>query len=189
MHSSRGKTSKPSRPRVRTSLRTALCVAVLLLCGHLALASNPGQSEQDAPPGLDLLQLNQNPGERAATLPATLSTPLQPSCRLELNQAGFNDGETVKADWRLANPSAEKRTVELKLWFAAPGEAAVSLSDALAEGQRIELPGELDESIGEISLFAIDDETPRGQYEMSCRLLDPVTGELLHEDRNLFRIL
>ena len=27
---------------------------------------------------------------------------------------------------------------------------------------------------------------PRGQYEFSCRFLDPTTGRLLMEDRNFF---
>lgn len=45
-----------------------------------------------------------------------------------------------------------------------------------------------DQNFGPIELFPVVADTPRGEYEINCRILNPPTGELLSEDLNSFAI-
>ena len=62
------------------------------------------------------------------------------------------------------------------------------LADPLEKGRTLELPAMLNRDSGNLRLFAVDESTPRGVYEMNCRLIDPVTGSILSEDLNAFRV-
>ena len=111
-----------------------------------------------------------------------------PSCRLEVTQQTYREGDTVRASLHLANPTPATTQVEMKIWFSAPGEAPLSLANPEESGRALELPGMLNRDSGSLRLFAVDEATPRGTYEMNCRLIDPVTGALLSEDLNAFQV-
>ena len=111
-----------------------------------------------------------------------------PICRLEVTQTRYRDGDTVRASLHLSNPTPTAAQVEMKLWFSAPGEAPLSLADPTDAGKTLELPGMLNRDSGNLRLFAVDPSTPRGTYEMSCRLINPTTGALLSEDLNAFQV-
>ena len=92
------------------------------------------------------------------------------------------------ASWRLLNPRPTSVSVEIKIWLTAPGQAPYSLSGSLDNGKPVALPASLDEETGMTELFIVNDETARGLYEISCRLLHPVTGSMYSEDLNDFQI-
>jgi len=61
-----------------------------------------------------------------------------------------------------------------------------ALPGSLDNGKPLAPPASLDEETGMTELIAVNDETARGTYEISCRLLDPVTGSMYSEDLNDF---
>lgn len=126
----------------------------------------------------------------SATEPTLIASALggRPRCTLDITQPSYHDGDTVRAALRLSNPTTTVAEVEMKIWFSAPGEAPLSLADPLEAGRTLELPAMLDRDSGLLRLFAVDESTPRGVYEMNCRLIDPVTGSTLSEDLNAFRV-
>lgn len=116
---------------------------------------------------------------------AFLPTPL---CDIQLNQATYVDGEAVTATvFRSANLSAAPIAMEVKIWLGLPGVPPISVSNLGADGSFVLPPG-TDVDLGPIPLFPVTAALPHGNYEFSCRLLDPVTGELLTEARNFFDI-
>jgi len=56
-----------------------------------------------------------------------------------------------------------------------------------ADGSLV-LPAGTDVDLGPLPILPVTAALPRGDYEFSCRMLDPVTGELLAEDLNLFEV-
>ena len=122
-------------------------------------------------------------------MPESLLTELHPSCELELTRSDFASGDRVMASWRIHNPAPTRVSVEIKIWFNAPGQAPYSISDGLESGGVAVLPASLDEKTGLTELFEVDEETTRGSYEINCRLLDPVTGAIYSEDLNGFQVL
>ena len=111
-----------------------------------------------------------------------------PRCTLQVTQKSYREGETVRASLHLSNPKPHSTEVEMKLWLSAPGEAPLSVADPIEAGRPLELPGMLNRNSGKLRLFSVDAATPRGMYEMSCRLIDPVTGSLVSEDLNAFQV-
>ncbi len=116
--------------------------------------------------------------------PTPVSTP---QCDIQLNQANYVDGETVTANvFRFANPTGVPVATEIKCWLGVPGVPPIPVINVGADGSVV-FPAGMDIDYGPIPLFPVTG-LPRGSYELSCRLLDPVTGELLCEDRNFFDI-
>lgn len=111
-----------------------------------------------------------------------------PACDIQLNQSKFSNGDMVTADvFRLANLSNDSVPVELKVWAASSGASATSVLNLGQDGSFV-LPAGTDIDLGPLQLLPVDDSLPRGDYEFSCRMLDPVTGELLSEDLNFFNV-
>ena len=109
-----------------------------------------------------------------------------PECDVQLNQTSFVDGDTVTANvFRFVNLSTTPVAVELKFWLGLPGTPPISIFNVGADGSFV-LSAGLDIDLGPGPLLAVTASLPRGGYEIGCRLLDPVTGQLLSEDRNLF---
>jgi len=52
----------------------------------------------------------------------------------------------------------------------------------------LKVPAGFDVDLDPVSLFIVDPGLPLGTHEFSCRMLDPVTGRLLREDRNFFEV-
>jgi hypothetical protein len=104
-----------------------------------------------------------------------------------LNQTTYIDGDLVTANvFRFANLSSTDIAAEIKIWLGVPGIAPISVTNVGADGSVV-LPAGVDIDSGPISLFPVTG-LPLGNYELSCRMLDPVTGELLVEDLNPFEI-
>jgi hypothetical protein len=118
----------------------------------------------------------------------SLFTAMHPRCELDLTGANFVAGDTVAASWRIRNPSPTRVDVEIKIWFTAPGHIPYSISSNLDSGKPVTLPAALDQDTGMTELFVVDDTTTRGIYEISCRLIDPITGGTYSEDLNDFQV-
>jgi hypothetical protein len=111
-----------------------------------------------------------------------------PLCQITLNQPSYRNGDRVEATMlRVANIGTSSQAVELKIWLKVPGLSPWSLLNVGADGSVV-LPAGFTQNLGPATLFTLDTSYPRGDYELSCRLRDPVTGELLSEDRNPFNV-
>lgn len=109
-------------------------------------------------------------------------------CSIELSQSTYVDGETVIADViRISNPTASAIATEIKIWLGVPGAPPIAIANLGANGRLVLNPG-FDSDSGPQRLFDVNASNPRGDYELSCRVLNPVTGELLYEDLNSFEI-
>lgn len=111
-----------------------------------------------------------------------------PECDIQLNALAYMEGDTVTATiFRIANLSDTALAIEIKTWLAVPGLSPISVINAGADGSLVFSAGqEID--LGPAPLFDVTAAFPRGNYEFSCRMRDPVTGELLAEDLNSFDI-
>lgn len=111
-----------------------------------------------------------------------------PACDIQFNQRTYTDGDTIVADvFRLANPGATPVAIEVKSWLTVPGLAPISLLNAGADG-RLVFPPNTVIDVGPVTFLTVDPGLPRGTWESSCRMLDPVTGALLMEDLNFFEV-
>lgn len=109
-------------------------------------------------------------------------------CNIEMSQASYVVGETVTADVvRVSNPTANALAVEIKIWVGIPGAPPASVLNVGSDGALVLNPGFVSNS-GPLPLFTVNPGGRRGQYEFSCRVLDPATGELIYEDLNSFEI-
>ena len=111
-----------------------------------------------------------------------------PQCELEMSQATYVDGETVTAQvFRFSNTTDSAVATEIKIWLGVPGLAPLSVVNIGADGSFL-LPAGTDLNLGPLPLLPVTPGLPRGDYEFSCRMLDPVTGALLFEDINTFEV-
>jgi hypothetical protein len=110
-------------------------------------------------------------------------------CDIQLNQVNYNDGETVTADvFRYANNTGAAVALEWKVWLGIPSIPPIGAINLGADGSFV-LPDGTDADLGPlVDLLPVTAALPRGAYELSCRFLDPITGELLAEDLNSFYI-
>jgi hypothetical protein len=109
-------------------------------------------------------------------------------CDIGMSQATYTNGDTVATQFfRLANQTQSDVALEWKAWLTGVGIDPISLLNVGADGSII-LPAGLDTDFGAISLFPVTPGIPRGTYGFNCRLLDPVTGETMTLDENLFDI-
>jgi len=107
---------------------------------------------------------------------------------IRMSQRTYRLGETVSAsDSWLSNPSQLSQHVELKTWLAAPGFAPLAVGWPGTDGFLVLPPG-LDQDFGPLSLFEISKDLPVGTYQLNCRDIDPVTGDILNEDINPFAV-
>jgi endoglucanase len=100
-----------------------------------------------------------------------------PSCTVQMNKAGYVNGDTVQMQaFRITNPAASVLPTELKLWLALPGTDPLSILNVGATGS-VQLPAQFNQDFGPITLFPVSAQLPRGSYAMGCRMLVPVTGK------------
>ncbi len=108
-------------------------------------------------------------------------------CNIQMSQTIFIPGETVTAsEFSLSNLGTNPLTVEWKVWLETPSGPPISLINTGADGTLV-LPVGFDQDWGPVDLFPAA-VAPAGIFELNSRLLDPVTGELLCEDLNVFEI-
>lgn len=111
-----------------------------------------------------------------------------PSCDIEMNQAIYSEGDSVTADvFQLANPSAAPLAMEVKVWWDLPVGPPSTLFNLGADGSMV-VPAGWEANLGPFPIHSVNSSTPRGTYEFSCRLLDPITGKLLFEDVKPYKV-
>jgi C1A family cysteine protease len=107
---------------------------------------------------------------------------------ITMNKTTYTNGDTVSAtEFRLQNTGSTPASVELKVWLAGPGIAPIQLLNLGANSSFV-LPAGFDQNLGPLSLFVVSSGLPRGDYEFSSRMVNPVTGALISEDLNAFAI-
>ncbi len=112
----------------------------------------------------------------------------KPECEIELSQDTYVDGDTIMASvFRLSNPTAERVALEVKVWLGKPNESVKSIVNIGAYGFFRVLP-ETDIDLGPLWLGWVGPRKARGEYELSCRVLDPRTGKRIAENINHFTI-
>jgi hypothetical protein len=111
-----------------------------------------------------------------------------PTCDIQLNQVTYVDGDTVTADvFRIANLTSAPIAAEWKVWLGVPGIPPISIVNLGSDGSFVLQKGQ-DVDFGALLEIPVTAALPRGNYELSCRMLGPVTGSLLSEDINNFEI-
>lgn len=112
----------------------------------------------------------------------------KPECEIVLSQDTYVDGDTITADvFRLSNPTAERVALEVKVWLGKPDESVKSIVNIGAYGF-FRVLAETDIDLGPLWLGTVWPHKPRGEYELSCRVLEPKTGKRIAEDINHFVI-
>ena len=117
----------------------------------------------------------------------TVPVPAQ-ECDIQMNQATYIDGDTVTANvFRIANQTTNPIATEMKVWLGAPGIPPISLINVGSDGSLV-FPVGTDVDLGPVPLLPVSAALPRGNYQLNCRLLDPITGSLFWENLNNFDI-
>ena len=106
-------------------------------------------------------------------------------CEIDMSQPSYTSGQTITAtSLRFANTNTTAASVEIKVWLGAPTGKLPIINVPAAS-----FPAGLDVNLGPVPLFPVTAATPPGQWEFSCRILDPITGKLLAEDLNGFVVV
>ena len=111
----------------------------------------------------------------------------RPRCIIELTAPHYRTGEVVKASRLEVANQHVTRPVELKVWLRRPDVIEVPAHNAGADGS-VAIPEGTTQNFGPLDVMGVDDATERGLYEFGCRLLNPITGEQLDEDSDLFEV-
>ncbi len=144
-----------------------------------------GQTRSDDFPTVDPLQVSRS--GRSDGFVARLSSGV-PLCEIELTQSVYGTGDTVRtAIFWLTNPELQEQSVEVKIWLEKPGLPPVAAGNG-RRAEEIVLPSGFANDFGPTDVLWVSPDTPRGLYGFHCRILDPVTGDTLLEDRNPFRV-
>ena len=77
--------------------------------------------------------------------------------------------------------------MELKIWIDTLDNTPISVVNFGVKGA-FSLQAGAEFELGPRGLLMVTPGMVKGPYEFSCRMLDPVTGALLAEDRNSFVI-
>ncbi len=111
-----------------------------------------------------------------------------PSLAIAMSGAVYSDGATVVATQvRLSNLATQPANAELKLWLGIPGVSPIGVLNFGSDNSFV-IPAGSNQNFGPLNLFPVTESLPRGNYEFSSRMIDPVTGKVLSEDLNPFVI-
>ena len=111
-----------------------------------------------------------------------------PRCEVVLDKESYLPGEFVTANLlRLSNTDSKDVEVELKIWFDSAEAPSLSVVNTGAFGNYVLAAGAVLD-LGPVQVAQVVDSSTKGAHEFSCRLLDPTSGEILFNDRNLFNI-
>jgi hypothetical protein len=109
-------------------------------------------------------------------------------CDLSVSAKDFVSLETVEVGIDFRNGSATGRAVEAKVWIARADGFLVSAINTGADGSKFLASGF--ENLFPLSpLFTVNASTLLGDWQVGCRLLDPITGETLAQDIDTFEVL
>lgn len=109
-------------------------------------------------------------------------------CDLAVNAKDFVPLETVEAGVLFRNGSGTGRAVEAKVWIETADGFLVSAINVGANGGTF-LPAGFEQLSPVSPLFAVQPSTVLGDWQVGCRLLDPITGETLASDLDTFEVL
>jgi hypothetical protein len=111
-----------------------------------------------------------------------------PILQITMNKSTYIDGDTITAsEFRLQNLGTTPTVCELKVWLGVPGIAPISVLNLGADGS-FTIPAGFNQNFGPLNLLTVSSGLPRGAYEFSSRVLNPVMGNILSEDLNPFVI-
>jgi hypothetical protein len=110
------------------------------------------------------------------------------SCDLSVSAKDFVAPETVEVGIDFRNGSATGQAVEAKVWIARADGFLVSAINVGADGRTF-LAGGFENLLPLSPLFTVDASTILGDWEVGCRLLDPITGATLAQDIDTFQVL
>jgi hypothetical protein len=127
--------------------------------------------------------------EADANEDAAVPTATNSVVDIHVERQSYRPGETVVADARwISNSSPHNLKAELKTWLAFPGLLPIAYGNLNEDGMLTLAPG-FNRDYGSKQLFQVSKEAPGGICEFNARLINPVTGDILSEDRNTFSIL
>jgi hypothetical protein len=107
---------------------------------------------------------------------------------ITINKSNYVNGDAVTAtEFRLQNLGFTDEQIELKVWLGIPGIAPIGILNLGADGSFI-VPNGLNLNFGTIKLFTVSSDLPRGGYELSSHMINPVTGSTISEDLNPFTL-
>ena len=107
---------------------------------------------------------------------------------IKMSKESYRPGETVAVSgYRLSNPSNASQSIELKTFMTGPGVAPISVGNVGSDGLYVLSAGS-DEEYGPLELLPVSANMPAGQGEVSARILDPVTGEIVGETTTSFTL-
>jgi hypothetical protein len=109
-------------------------------------------------------------------------------CSTAIDAKDYVPGETVRAGFDIRSAQATTRAVEMKVWIERGDGLLVSAINRGAAGDQPLVAGE-DGHYAEAPLFTVTAGTALGAWSVGCRVLDPITGEVLAEDRDPFTVL
>lgn len=109
-------------------------------------------------------------------------------CDLAVNAKDYAPLETVEAGVAFRNAAAAARAVEVKIWIGRADGILVSAINVGADGTTV-FAGGFENVVPLSPLFTVDASTVLGDWEVGCRLLDPITGETLAQDVDGFQVL
>jgi hypothetical protein len=109
-------------------------------------------------------------------------------CDLSVNAKDYVQLEAVEVGADIRNGSSTGRAVEVKIWIGRADGINISAVNIGADGNTF-LAGSSEHLFPVSPLFTVDASTILGDWEVGCRLLDPVTGETLAQDNDTFQVL
>ena len=114
------------------------------------------------------------------------AAPLE--CDTSINGKDFIGGEAAKVGFSLRSNQAINRAVEIKVWIERGDGLNVAAirrgadgTQPLTAGQFVVFPAG--------TLFVANPSLPLGNWAVGCRVIDPVTGDILASDRDVFKLL
>lgn len=119
---------------------------------------------------------------------AAAALDAKPGLFITLNKTTYVNADTLIAQsFKLVDPLPINVPVELKVWLGAPGIGSLSVFNIGADGS-FTLPAGLQAELGPLTLGTITAAWPRGSFELSSRMVNPVTGQFISEDLNPFTV-
>lgn len=116
----------------------------------------------------------------------TEESPLE--CDTAVAAKDYVPGEPVEVRLAFRSNEAVTRFIEVKVWLVRGDGLKVSAVNLGSDGDQPIGAGETAEFI-DFPLFVPDGTTPLGDWELGCRLLEPITGEEIVVDRDPFQVI
>jgi hypothetical protein len=88
---------------------------------------------------------------------------------------------------RFANPSASTKAIEAKVWVEVPGVGPLPVLNVGVDGRLSLAPG-AELALGPATLFSVGPTTIRADYQLNCRILNPVTAARVAQELNQFSV-